>query len=682
MPAYTSSVAKWKDFLSTRYKDQMLQNFINDLKSLYIDYTILQKYDHNLALELIESPDQILQHANDAIKTIDLPIKKELNFYVRPYNFPKHLRIRDARTKNVNKLVSIEATIQNISTISDRIEVAAFECARCKTILIVPQEGADNFIEPAYCQCNEEKKGVFRLVHKESVIVDYQKLRIQESPEDLKGDEQPRTLDLNVICDLADFVKPGERITVNGIMRSAQRVKRTGKTRFLDRYMDVISIEREEIAYEDLEITPDDIIKIKEYAATSDPITLVANCIAPWIFGLEEEKKGIVSLLFGGVKKPLPDNNQIRGDIHILWVGDPGVAKSQVLNDVAKLAPRGFYSSGLGITGAGLTAATVKDDFMGDGSFSLRAGVLALMNGGGVACIDEFGRIREEDREKMHTAMEQQKIPIDRAGFHTTLKSECSVLAAGNPINGRWDDFKEPGEQLGIDKALLTRFDIIYVTRDKYDPVKDSDICNHILATNKAGEMMANGISTKSKTLERPISLEMLKKWIAYARRTIKPVLTDDAITKLHAYYMKIRSQNGDNEFIHATARQLEGPIRISEAFARVKLSDKVTGKDVDLAIEIIEKSMLEFKDESTGKIECDSYNVGYKTDMANRRTTIINLIREGCKGTEDRMILIELVVQRAVEMLKISDKTISKDIVAMTGKEIWSPKDGYTAIK
>jgi replicative DNA helicase Mcm len=675
-----STVQNWTTFIDRYLRDDFRKAAVLGDKSLFFDYRLLMKFNIGMAHELIKEPDTVLSHAEDAISNFDIPIKKQINMRVRPYGFLTHKRVRDVRDDDDNTLVSIEATVQNISTINKRIVEAHFECARCKNILVILQDGSpDSFIEPTYCSCNEEKKGVFRLLMKESKFENYQKIRIQESPEDLKGDEQPRTLDLNLTDDLADYIHPGERVIINGVMRSGQRIKGNKKTPFFDYYMDVVSIEKEEIAFEDLEITPDDIKIIMEKANSENAVQIISDSIAPSIYGWNDVKTAIVAVLFGGVRKQFPDGSSIRGDIHLLWVGDPGIAKSQILTKVAKTAPRGFYSSGLGITGAGLTAATVKDDFHGDGSFSLRAGVLALMNGGGVACIDEFGRMEKNDREKMHTAMEQQIIPIDRAGFHTTLKSQCSVLAAGNPIDGRWDDHVSPAEQLGLDNALITRFDIIFVSKDTPDDERDSKICDHILEANMIGEKIAAGEDPgDQKVLARKVELEVLRKWIAYSRRTIYPVMTDEIKVYLKEYFLKIRGLNGDKDFLHATMRQLEGPIRLSEAFARVRLSKYVEKQDVDLAISVLTESRKGFKD-NTGTVDMDIFTIGRSQAQADRKKILYEIIEVACKENNGRA-LIELVVQRAIEKLKLQEQTIHKEIKTMMGDTIWQPETGYVA--
>lgn len=656
-----STVTAWKEFLTRYYKHKIIESAVSDDPCILIKHTDILNYDYKLSEQIINEPDKCLAQMQDALALMEFPFKNKINKTLRVVGFKKHVRIRDIRSDNVNRLSSVECTVQNISHVCDSCVEAAFECARCKKVTFLCQEGAIDgvFIEPAYCECNDEKKGVFRLLYKESKFTPFQKIRLQENPEDLSGDEQPRVIDACMFGDLTDDVKPGERIVLNGILRSQQRQKNQRKTKYFDYYFDAVSVEHEEIAYEDLKITHEDETRIRSYAESENPADLVASCIAPWIFGNAIIKLGMSAQLFGGVRKVLPSGKKIRGDIHILWVGDPGMAKSEMLIDIAEnLAPRGIFCSGLGISGAGLTAATVKDDFTGDGAFSLRAGVLALMNGGGIACIDEVGRMKDEDREKMHPAMEQQIIPIDRAGFHTTLRSECSVLAAGNPKDSRWDD-GPVADQIGIDKALITRFDLIFVSRDVPNPERDREIANHVLTTNKMGEEYARlrnkGQSIPAETegtLKTKIPRDDLKKWIAFARRKIFPVINDDVKRLLSDFYVEIRNSNGSEKILHATPRQLEGPIRLAEAFARIRLSDTVTQEDAMHAIAVIKKSMVD-----SGN-DYDLLNVGNCEDQRERRKRIVGIIESlekehGCAILEDAIYRAEKVGITGIQLTK-----------------------------
>ncbi len=400
-----SNTSKWKEFLTRYYKNQIQQLAVSDAKNkaLVIEYPHINRFDVRLAEELMASPDVVLAHAEEALTMVDLPVKKEISARVRVAKVPKKTQVRDLRSIDVNRFTSIEGTIRKITDVRPRIIEAAFECARCKNITIIPQEGGGKFIEPTYCSCNEEKKGVFRLLYKESRFEDYQRIKIQESPDELKGGEQPQTLDINVSDDLAGQVTPGEHITVNGILRSAQKINKDGKTAYFDIYMDGNSIELEEQEYDEVDISPEDeeeIIRLSKDPRVYDKIVF---SIAPSIYGYEEVKEAIAHQLFSGVVKSLPDGTRIRGDIHVLLVGDPGIAKSQILRYVVKLAPRGVYASGKSASSAGLTAAAVKDEF--DGQWTLEAGALVLADKG-VACIDEMDKMKNEDRSSLHEGME------------------------------------------------------------------------------------------------------------------------------------------------------------------------------------------------------------------------------------------------------------------------------------
>ena len=298
---------------------------------------------------------------------------------------------------------------------------------------------------------------MFRLLYKESRFEDYQRIKIQESPDELKGGEQPQTLDINVSDDLAGQVTPGEHITVNGILRSAQKINKDGKTAYFDIYMDGNSIELEEQEYDEVDISPEDeeeIIRLSKDPRVYDKIVF---SIAPSIYGYEEVKEAIAHQLFSGVVKSLPDGTRIRGDIHVLLVGDPGIAKSQILRYVVKLAPRGVYASGKSASSAGLTAAAVKDEF--DGQWTLEAGALVLADKG-VACIDEMDKMKNEDRSSLHEGMESQTISVAKAGILATLKCRCSILGAANPKLGRFDPYENIPEQINMPPSLMSRFDL------------------------------------------------------------------------------------------------------------------------------------------------------------------------------------------------------------------------------
>ncbi len=404
-----SSHQVWEDFFKRYYWESILDlaNHYPEKRSMFIQFSDIARYDMELANELLEHPDTALAHANETLVRIDLPADVEFtNTHVRIIKLPERVQIRELRSVHINKFIAVSGLIRKATEVRPKIINAAFRCQRCEHVTIVHQSEG-KFIEPFECEdemCG--RKGPFKLVHEESEFVDAQKLRVQESPDDLRGGEQPQTLDVDVDDDLAGIVAPGDRVVVTGILRSYQRSTQQGKSTFFDLVLDGVSIEIEDKEFEDIEISKEEIEEIIDLGKDPQVYSKVIHSIAPSIYGYEEVKEAMALQLFSGMPKSLPDGTRIRGDIHILLVGDPGVAKSQLLRYGVRLAPRGIYTSGKSSTSAGLTATAVKDEF-GEGRWTLEAGALVLADMG-LACVDELDKMESDDRSSMHEAMEQQ----------------------------------------------------------------------------------------------------------------------------------------------------------------------------------------------------------------------------------------------------------------------------------
>ena len=685
-----SNTTKWKEFLTRYYKNQIGQLAVSEAKNkaLVIEFPHINRFDVRLAEELMASPDAVLAHAEEALSYVDLPVKKEIAARVRVVRVPQKTQIRDLRSADVNRLIAVEGTVRKITDVRPRIIEAAFECARCKNVTIIPQEGAGKFIEPTYCSCNEEKKGVFRLLYKESRFEDYQRIKIQESPDELKGGEQPQTLDINVSDDLAGLVTPGEHITVNGVLRSAQKVNRDGKTAYFDIYMDGNAIELEEQEYDEVEITPEDEEEILRLAKDPHVYDKIVGSIAPSIYGYEEVKEAIAHQLFSGVVKTLPDGTRIRGDIHVLLVGDPGIAKSQILRYVVKLAPRGVYASGKSASSAGLTAAAVKDEF--DGQWTLEAGALVLADKG-VAAIDEMDKMKNEDRSSLHEGMESQTISVAKAGILATLKCRCAILGAANPKLGRFDEFGSVSEQINMPPSLISRFDLIFILVDRPEERKDANIAGHILKSHYAGELnehrknittshvSEDSVKKAMMVIQPEIEPKMLRKYVAYAKRKVFPIMSQEARDRIIGFYLNMRKQSeGENASIAITARQLEGLVRISEASARMRLSDRVEPEDVDRTIRIVTTSLRQVGiDKETGKLDIDVLTVGVAKSQRERIKSLKHIIEELARE-HDGAVPVEAVIDRAAEAGMTKDK-VEKELKKLKEiGEIYEPKAGH----
>jgi len=403
------SVVEWARFLKKQYKRELaeLGREYPYSRSLYIDYRKI--LNNRLAFELLRSPGKVIGDIRDAIVYHNLVKFKDGQdpggINIRFVNLPQKTNVRNIRADHINTFVSIEGILRKTTEVRPRIVSAVFQCRSCGRFTDPIPQGYGRFNEPDVCpQCGRKTR--MELIQNRCRFVDAQKLRIQESPEGLRGGEQPQTLDIDVTDDLTGMVSPGDRVVVNGILRSVQRIHYGQKSTLFDIYLECNSIEVAEKEFEEVEISDDDEAAIRELSQDPAIYKKIARSIAPTIYGIDDVKEAIALQLFGGIPKEMPDGSRLRGDIHVLLVGDPGIAKSQILRYVVKLSPRGIYTSGKSSTSAGLTATAVKDEF-GDGRWTLEAGALVLADMG-IAAVDEMDKMAKEDRSALHEAMEQQ----------------------------------------------------------------------------------------------------------------------------------------------------------------------------------------------------------------------------------------------------------------------------------
>jgi len=636
--------AQWDKFFNRYYIGDILAlaNEYPESRSLYVDFVNIEKFDPDLADELLAHPDRILIAAEEALRSFDLPVKKTLaGAHLRITNIPQKVKIRDLRSIHISKLIAIEGLVRMATEVRPRLLVAAFECNGCGETMLVPQSSG-RFVEPYICK-NEGcgRKGPFKIKLTESEFVDAQKLRVQESPEDMRGGEQPQTLDVNSEDDVAGIVAPGDHVIIAGVLRSYQRITREGKSTFFDIILDSVSIETKDKEFTEIEIAPEEEEEIIKLSKDPGIYKKIIASIAPSIYGYEEVKEALALQLMSGVPKNLPDGARIRGDVHVLLVGDPGIAKSQLLRYIRKLAPRGIYTSGRSSSAAGLTAAAVRDEF-GDGRWTLEAGALVLADQG-IAAVDEMDKMRPEDRSAIHEAMEQQTVSIAKAGIMATLKSRCSLLGAANPKYGRFDPYEGIAQQIKMAPALLSRFDLIFVLKDEPDIGRDSAIASHILGAHHAGELHAHRTNVPGSgvthadvegamTIIKPeIMPDLLRKYIAYAKRGVYPIMESNAMDRLIEFYLGLRRQGEDRDSpVPVTARQLEALVRLCEASARLRLSDEATIEDAERVIRVVESCLRQVAfDAETGMFDADLITTGVSKSQRDKFKILRGIIRD-----------------------------------------------------
>ncbi|TKX75997.1 minichromosome maintenance protein MCM [Halorubrum sp. GN11_10-6_MGM] len=670
---------------------QLAQRYPNEQRSLYISYDDLFQFDRDLAEDFLNKPDQMREYAEEALRLYDLPADVSLGrAHVRIEELPESVDIRGIRVHDdhIGKLVSVQGIVRKATDVRPKVTEAAFECQRCGTMTYIPQSDG-GFQEPHECQgC--ERQGPFRVNFDQSEFVDSQKLRIQESPEGLRGGETPQSLDVDIVDDITGKVSPGDHVTCVGVLHIEQVEQGNEKSAIFDLYMDGVSISIEDEEFEDMDITDADKREIIELSERDDIYEAMVDSIAPAIYGYEEEKLAMILQLFSGVTKHLPDGSRIRGDLHMLLIGDPGTGKSQMISYVENIAPRSVYTSGKGSSAAGLTAAAVRDDF-GDGQqWSLEAGALVLADKG-IAAVDELDKMDSSDRSALHEGLEQQKISVSKAGINATLKARCSLLGAANPKYGRFDQYEPIGEQIDLEPALISRFDLIFTVTDSPDPEHDSRLAKHIIKTNYAGELntqreeLASSEFTSEQVAEvteevaPEIDAELLRKYIAHAKRSCFPTMTEAAKEVIEEFYVDLRSKGADEDApVPVTARKLEAMVRLSEASARVRLSDTVEREDADRATDIVESCLKDIGvDPETGQFDADVVETGTSKSQRDRIKNIKALIADIEEEYEDGAPVDE-VLDRAGEVGMDPGKAEGEIEKLRTKGEVYEPKQGH----
>lgn len=626
------------------YRDQLRNNLLVKNYSLTVDMEHLIGYNEDVYKRLSDEPSDVVPLFESAITQVakriavltktsrDAGVDEELTvfptFQLVLNSRANETLLRQLDSDHVSKMVRISGIIISASVLSSRATFLSLMCRNCRhtTTLRINSFNSisgNSVSLPHSCLSNlssgtnenglmgstddEGRKNCgpdpYIVVHESSQFIDQQFLKLQEIPEMVPVGEMPRNILMTCDRYLTNRVVPGTRVTIVGIYSIYQSKRKnaqgSGGVAIRNPYIKILGIQT------DLEtsgvwnsmtrFSEEEEEEFLQMSRRPDLYELFANSIAPSIFGSKDIKKAIVCLLMGGSKKLLPDGMRLRGDINVLLLGDPGTAKSQLLKFVEKVSPISVYTSGKGSSAAGLTASVQRDPMTRE--FYLEGGAMVLADGG-VVCIDEFDKMRDEDRVAIHEAMEQQTISIAKAGITTVLNSRTSVLAAANPIYGRYDDLKSPGENIDFQTTILSRFDMIFIVKDDHNEERDISIANHVMnihtgrTTQTEGELENAGME---------ISMEKMRRYITYCRLKCAPRLSAQAAEKLSSQFVSIRKQLLINELesterssIPITIRQLEAIIRITESLAKLELSPVAHERHVDEAIRLFQASTMD----------------------------------------------------------------------------------------
>ena len=596
------------------YRDLLLRRWGRREFFVEVDLSHLNEYDEILFNNVQTKPEEMMQWfergAKDALVHLLTSQNAESakshsvgDFQVILHGSQITHSLRTLTAEHINKLVKIPGIIISCTKSKSKATCISLQCSKCGNQKKVDcKSSMGSFTVPVRCEKDSRQSGEscgpgsYVIMADKCEFVDQQMLKLQECPESVPTGEMPRNILLAVDRYLVDRVSPGTRVSVIAVASlysTGERSKlaissiRTPYLRVLGIQLESESGGRDSVVY-----TPQEESELQRLSKDTEIYEKIARSIAPQISGeyTKDIKKALACLLMGGSRKVLPDGVKLRGDINVLLMGDPSTAKSQFLKFIERIAPVAVYTSGKGSSAAGLTASVIRDS---RGEFFLEGGAMVLADGG-VICIDEFDKMRETDRVAIHEAMEQQTISIAKAGITCVLNSRVSVLAAANPVHGRYDDLKSIGDNIDLMATILSRFDCIFIVRDIKNAERDREIAHHVMGVHINAAM-------SEVTPEGDIDMATLKKYVCFCRERCAPRLNDAAAAMLNSQYVQVRNQArlnlanspGQNQVVPITIRQLEALIRLSESLAKMRLSSEATEMDVEEALRLFNVSTL-----------------------------------------------------------------------------------------
>jgi len=593
----------------------------------------MQQFDKDLAECLIERPSEYLEQLELAAADVLAASRHREDNGEEPERTPVQVLLysdsqfgpstmRNLTSENVTKLVRVSGIVIGASKAKAKATAICVRCKDCLGVMFCPCKPGfggvqlprtchlANNVEPGAKPCSLDP---WVVEPEKSQYIDQQTLKLQEAPESVPSGETPRSLTVAVDRALVQRISPGTRVTMVGIYsiftsQDSKAGSKAASVAVRNPYLRCVGLEAESNAsgYDET-FSAEEEAEFRAFAQREDCLEQIFARVAPAIFGHDDVKRAVACLLFGGGRKSLPDASRLRGDVNVLLLGDPSTAKSQFLKFVERTAPVAVYTSGKGSSAAGLTASVIRDAQSGE--FYLEGGAMVLADGG-VVCIDEFDKMRPEDRVAIHEAMEQQTISIAKAGITTVLNARAAVLAAANPPSGRYDDLASASENIELQTTILSRFDLIFIVKDPRNYERDVQIASHVINVHKEareaeaidGTMDDAAMGMLSNESRRDPKQDFLKRYVTYARRNISPRLTARAADLLEGRYVQLRSRirsriarrDEDAPAVPITVRQLEALVRIAESLAKMQLRREVTEEHAIMAWELFHQSTMQ----------------------------------------------------------------------------------------
>lgn len=509
---------------------------------------------------------------------------RRFEVYFKNKDSEELLSVREVKAEHIGKLITVKGIVTRCTEVKPMLLVATYTCDQCGSETYQPVNSL-TFMPLIMCNsdaCRVNKSaGRLYLQSRGSKFIKFQEIKVQEHSDQVPEGNIPRTMTVHARGELTRLVLPGDHVSITGIYLPIVRTgfRQMAQGLLADTYLEAHRLVK-------MNKTEDDEMNEQEMTETEAETVKdtynydkMASSIAPEIFGHEDVKKALLLLLVGGVDRN-PNGMKIRGNINICLMGDPGVAKSQLLSYIDRLAPRSQYTTGRGSSGVGLTASVMKDPVTGE--MALEGGALVLADKG-ICCIDEFDKMMDSDRTAIHEVMEQQTVSIAKAGIMTTLNARVSILAAANPAYGRYNPKRTIEQNIQLPAALLSRFDLLWLIQDRPDKENDKRLAEHITQVHMH--------CREPKTNFEPMPMNLMRRYISYCRR-INPVVPEDLTDYLVSAYVEIRKEaRNSRDTTFTSARNLLGILRLATSLCRLNLRDVVTKQDVDEAIRLLDMS-------------------------------------------------------------------------------------------
>lgn len=635
--------------------------------------------------ELMPAPTVDISHAQDVLDVLRLHRAQEIaaqneqtpqeggssenvfppalmrRFEVRLVPGVKHKSapIRDVKARDVGRLVRVKGMVTRVSSVKPLLTVATYTCEAC-AYEVYQEVNARQFTPLQQCpskRCETNRaSGRLLLQPKASKFEKYQELKLQELPDQVPMGHIPRTMTVYLRGELTRTCEPGALVTICGIFLplpyTAQRQMMMGLV--TETYLEATDVVNHKKRYSAMESSEDmeaAVLALQE--SDKNVYEVLSQSIAPEIYGHEDVKKALLLLMIGGVTKRMDEGMRLRGDINVLLMGDPGVAKSQLLKHIATIAPRGVYTTGKGSSGVGLTAAVVRDALTKE--MTLEGGALVLADMG-ICCIDEFDKMEEGDRTAIHEVMEQQTVSIAKAGITTTLNARTSVLAAANPIYGRYNKALSASQNINLPNALLSRFDLLFLLLDVANFTKDEALARHVTYVHR--------FAKNPEMAFEPVRPEVLRYFIAIAKQ-YQPSIPEDLCTYIVEAYVELRQQDANEQAQlqkqsgggrfnssgfgdstsnnHAqtamTARQLLSILRLSQSLARLRFATEVIKQDVDEAIRLVYVSKSSLTEQEGDDRQPGAAGVGGARTYQDAMSKIYRLLLEFAKDRDTTVV-------------------------------------------